>query len=64
MAEDDYVHENVAWHLVRAGRHNELRGLLVDARWIKLRLVIGGILSLENDFAELVRMEDCGVVGT
>ena len=63
LAEDNYVHEIVAWHLVKSGKRDGLRGLLGDARWIKLRLVIGGIVSLQNDFAELVRTENSAVVG-
>ena len=52
-AEDSNVHEIVAWHLMEAGRHEELQGLLLDSRFIKLRLVIGGAVDLENDFEVL-----------
>ena len=62
MAEDGFVNENVAWHLVKEGKRDELRSLLVGACRRKLHLVIGGIRGLENDFAELVRMECSGVV--
>ena len=50
--------ENDAWHILKAGKRDQLRDLLVDARWIKLRLVIGGIHALKNGFKELSRIED------
>ena len=50
---DDYIHENLARHLVGARKYLELRQLLLDARWTKVRFQIGGILALEGDFSFL-----------
>lgn len=51
---DDYIHRNLAWHLVNGGLVAELCGLVTDMRWTKFRLKNGGLSELENDIDVLL----------
>ncbi|OQW93776.1 MAG: hypothetical protein BWK79_09370 [Beggiatoa sp. IS2] len=48
--DDGYFFEYLGYHLIQAGRRNELRQLLVDYDWLHRKLLATSIHSLTNDF--------------
>ncbi len=48
--DDGYIHAHLARHLSLSGRVSELAALLLDARWIKVRGKLGGLLGLQEDY--------------
>ncbi len=50
VANDGYICDNLARHLMSANCSVELGALLLDARWTHLRMRFGGIVALEGDF--------------
>jgi hypothetical protein len=46
VRDDGYLLDNLAYHLARAGRSDELRELLTDLRWLHAKLQSTGPLSL------------------
>lgn len=48
---DGYFFENIAYHLARANRAQELNRLLLDYDWLRTRLARSGIIGLLADFA-------------
>lgn len=47
---DGYFFEYLGYHLIQAGRRNELRQLLVDYDWLHRKLLATSIHFLTNDF--------------
>jgi WD40 repeat protein len=58
VPDDGYFHQHLAYHLAAARRRTELRALLLDPRWLTLRLHGGGVQDLLGDFEELGVAED------
>lgn len=50
FARDDYIHKNLARHLISCGLHEELEGLLLDYRWTQRQTTASG-LGLLGDFS-------------
>ena len=51
--EEDYLLANLAYHLARAGRSDELRELLTDYAWLDTKLRHVGLASLLADYPHL-----------
>ena len=51
--DDGYLLENLAYHLARAGRGDELRDLLTEFAWLYTKLQTVGLVSLLADYAQL-----------
>ena len=49
--DDGYFFENIAYHMARANRTQELNRLLLDYDWLRTRLARSGIIGLLADFA-------------
>ena len=47
---DGYFFQNIAYHLARADRAQELNRLLLDYDWLRAKLAVAGIIRLLNDF--------------
>jgi len=58
---DGYFFENLAKHLVQAGRKNELKLLLLDFDWMQKKLQITNVYSLVHDY-ELLEDRDVEVI--
>ncbi len=56
IPKDGYIHANLARHLSMCDRGSELATLLLDARWLNVRGMFGGILGLKADFAILDKL--------
>ncbi|MHC4674752.1 MAG: hypothetical protein ACYTBZ_19890 [Planctomycetota bacterium] len=50
---DEYSLENQAYHLVQAGKQQELRQLLMNFHWIQARLNATDVISLSADYEYL-----------
>jgi len=48
--DDGYYFQNLAWHMVKADRRDQLKKLLFDYRWIKARLLATNIRALLADY--------------
>ena len=53
MPHDGYLYYHLAYHLVKAGRSEELRRLLLDWHWLKNKLAATDINALISDYAFL-----------
>jgi WD40 repeat protein len=53
LADDVYLHANLARHLVGCGRYSDLETLLLDHRWTQRQLDVSGLLVLKRDFTLL-----------
>lgn len=58
---DGYFFENLAKHLIHAGRKNELKLLLLDFDWIQKKLQLTTVYSLLQDY-ELLEDRDVDIV--
>lgn len=57
-----YAWIHLAWHLVAAGRGEELRDLLFDCRWLEAKLRAAGLPALLADFAALPPDEELSLI--
>src|SRR5262249_34039446 len=48
--DDGYYFQQLGWHLVQAGRAEELRRLLLDYRWLEAKLAAAGPVALCSDY--------------
>lgn len=58
----EYMGSNLARHLVKGERPGELLYVLSDIRWTRMRMSVGGWISLHNDFNELLQKLNAMVV--
>jgi WD40 repeat protein len=61
-ADATYAWSHMAWHLVAAGRDEELRDLLFDCRWLEAKLRATGLPAVLADFAALPRDGDLSLL--
>lgn len=57
-----YAWQHLAWHLVAAGRVDELRDLLFDCRWLEAKLRMSGLLAVLADFEVPTHDEELSLV--
>ena len=48
---DGYFFQNIAYHMARANRVQELHRILLDYEWLRSKLAVAGIIDLLADFA-------------
>ena len=48
--DDGYFYQHLAYHLLHSGRKEELKGLLLDLRWLEIRLEKTDVTSLISDY--------------
>ena len=59
---DRYAWRHLAYHLLAAGRRDQLRGLLLDDRWLRAKLQATDPIALRNDLACLPEDPDLTVL--
>ncbi|RZB30894.1 MAG: hypothetical protein AEth_00848 [Candidatus Argoarchaeum ethanivorans] len=59
---DDYFFEHLAYHLVEAGRKEDLHELLLDFNWLQAKLVATDVNSLVSDYDHLPDDSDLHLV--
>src|SRR5512135_2267970 len=60
--DDGYFFQHLAYHLVEANRREELRGLLLDCRWLEAKLKATDVGHLIADYEPLAGDRPLGLV--
>lgn len=58
FTDDLYIHANLARHLGKSGKVEELETLLVDYRWTMRQVEVNGRIPLESDFNKLLEYKE------
>ncbi|KAI3425286.1 hypothetical protein D9Q98_009053 [Chlorella vulgaris] len=59
IPDDGYILINLGHHLTAAGRHRQLRELLLDPDWLRRKLVAAGITAVVADFRRYLLIDKC-----
>ncbi|KAL4419894.1 hypothetical protein ABPG75_006992 [Micractinium tetrahymenae] len=59
IPDDGYVLINLGHHLTAAGRHSQLRELLLDPDWLRRKLSAAGTTAVVADFRRYLLIDNC-----
>lgn len=59
IQDDGYILINIGHHLTAAGRHQQLRQLLLDPDWLRRKLVAAGTTAVVADFRRYLLLHNC-----